>query len=249
MSRVLVLDDDEVSLSLITSMLQTQGHTVRTATGSQEAWALLQEAPPDLLILDTELGTGNGADFLERVRGDLVFAELAVLVYSSISRRDVVRRYLELGVQGILIKPYSASRLQAELERLSHESWRDRLFEPASVVRGRVGGGKFDLGALYRRTAEEISVALGDLDALADDLHNPVGLARLDELKAHADTVGCLVLLRLAQLTEKAVLDADEERTRELVGRFATVVRLLLLQAGPAAARKATPATVSTLAS
>src|SRR5688572_5650757 len=110
MACILMLEDDEISARLASRMLKTNGHEVHVAAKSDAAWVRLQESAVDVLLLDTELDGEQGCDVLAAIRDDVLFRDLSVIVYSSVSRRDIVQRYLTLGVQGILVKPASAER-------------------------------------------------------------------------------------------------------------------------------------------
>ncbi len=248
MIRVLVLDDDEVSTTVVTTMLRDMGHDTRSAARTEDAWNALEQAPPDLVILDTDLGAESGVEFLARVRSDPVFADLAVVVYSGVSRREVIKSYLELGVQGILIKPYAAGRLSGEIERLMRDPWRDKQFESAKTIRARTGQLMINLAPLYIAAANEITAALDDLETLENDVSSPAGLGRLDELKMRALAIGCVPLRRLVEQMHKAATEVDVARLRVLSRRFLSLARLLAIQAGadPAQIVRPEPASAQT---
>jgi CheY-like chemotaxis protein len=248
MIRVLVLDADAAAATVVTNTLQDKGHEVRSATRTADAWSALEQAPPDVLILDIDLGAENGAEFLERLREDPVLGDLAVIVHSSVSHRDVIHRCLETGVQGFLIKPDAIGRLAGEIERVMRDPWRRRQFETAEEIKARTGRSLTNLAPLYLAVAGEIAVALDDLETLQTNIASAAGLGRLDELKTCALAIGCLPLRRLVEQTHRAATEVNISRIRFLVGRFLCVARLLAIQAGadPATIKRPQPAATPT---
>ena len=129
MLSIIILEDDAVSAALVTRIFSMHGHKARAASRIAEAWQMLRDEAADLLVLDTDLGGEWGWDILERVRRSVVFRELPVIVYSATWRRDIVRRYMLLGVQGLLVKPYTPARLMEEAARAAESCWREPFFD------------------------------------------------------------------------------------------------------------------------
>ncbi|MGH8019219.1 MAG: response regulator [Opitutaceae bacterium] len=232
MARVLVLDDDVVSGRLIAQLLRKRGHEVHVCAKSIDAWRRLDSSPVDIMILDTELEGEYGWDVLEGIRGDVIFKTLSVVVCSSNSRRDVVKRYLDLGVQAIVIKPYSAERINQEVERAVANPWRSHLFESAESVLLRTGLTSGGLSRLYRDAAEQIEAALSDLQALREEPANATGLARLAALRSCGVNVGFKLLATIAEEGRKLAGNSDQENFGFLLDRLPVAKRLLEIQAG-----------------
>lgn len=226
MAHILVLEDDEVSARLVAHMLRKQGHQPRTTARSAEAFQLLDQNPADLLILDTELIGEHGWEVLERLRRDIIFGGLPVLVYSTDSRRSVVERYLALGVQGILVKPYSAERLSRAVDRVMANPWLDQLFEPAEIMQARTGLTSKGVAELYRDAAAEIEASASELAKLREDPADVVGLARLTALKSCAVNIGYLLLERIVDEARLAA-SSDAARMAALLDRLPVARRLL----------------------
>ncbi len=67
MTRVLLVDDDPDSLAAAKEILESRGHTVRTADSLGGARAQLRAAIPDVLLLDLMLPDGNGLELLDEL--------------------------------------------------------------------------------------------------------------------------------------------------------------------------------------
>lgn len=67
MADLLVIDDEPDIRALFAAELEDEGHEVRTAAELEEAWSLLEERKPDLIVLDIQVGRENGLGFLREV--------------------------------------------------------------------------------------------------------------------------------------------------------------------------------------
>lgn len=232
MASILILEDDEISARLAARMLKLQGHDAHVAARSDAAWVHLQETPIDLLLLDTELDGEHGYEVLAQIRGDVLFQDLPVIVYSSVSRRDIIQRYLNLGVQGILVKPASAERLNQEVDRVTAKPWRKRLFESEEAVQMRTGLMPAELARLLHDAAEELREAIPEIEGLATEPGNAPGLARLAALKSCAINIGYLRLTKMIERMQAALAAGDTENFRRMSTRLRAAWRLLVLESG-----------------
>jgi CheY-like chemotaxis protein len=232
MACILILEDDEISARLATRMLKTHGHEVYAANKSDAAWTRLQESAVDVLLLDTELDGEHGYDVLADIRSDALFKDLTVVVFSGNSRRDVVQQYLALGVQGMLVKPSSAERLNQEIDRVTAKLWRKNLFEAEDAVQMRTGLMPAELQRLYHEAADELRNGLAELNALVEDLTHAPGLARLAVLRSCSINIGFLRLTQMVERMQAAVAAGDAAALKRVVERLPAALRMLVVQAG-----------------
>lgn len=232
MASILVLEDDEISARLVSRMLKINEHEVRVAPRSEEAWEQLQEFPIDLLLLDTQLDGENGWEFLERIRKDILLKQLPVIVYSSVTQRDVIKRYLALGVQGILVKPAAADRLNAEVDAITRISWRNSLFESEDTVEARIGLAPGEVPRLYKQAASDLRSAIPELSVLAENSADEAALSRVSALRSCAINIGFTRLVELLRTITDAATSGQTDQVRHLVGRLTAALRLLVMQSG-----------------
>ena len=243
MAKILVLDDDEVSGRLLGHMLRRSGHGVDVTLRSEDAWRRMSESPVDLLILDTELEEEQGWDFLVRIRGDVILQDLPVVVHSTNSRRDVIERYIRLGVGGILVKPCSADRLNHDVERLIRHSWCDQLFESEDVVQSRTGLTTGGVRKLYRDALEQLAESEESVTRLAEMPDDAGGLARLNVLKSCAANIGYRRMEHFIDVVREAAASRDQEKVATVVGRFVVLSRILESRVGDEASPALHPET------
>lgn len=117
-SHVLVVDDDPHIRQLMVFALQKAGLAAREAEDGEAALASVDEAPPDLVILDINMPKLDGLEVCRRLRAK---ADIPILFLSS--RDDEIDRVLgiELGGDDYVTKPFSprevTARVQAILRR------------------------------------------------------------------------------------------------------------------------------------
>lgn len=138
-SIILLVEDDRLSQRLVSMILTQAGHEVLLADSVAQGLELLRKNPlVDLAVVDNQLGLEKGWSLVAEVRRLSYLSDLSVITYTESRDRDVVRRYLELGVQGFHLKPYKAETLFAELERAHAKGRRQRLIEPPETACARL---------------------------------------------------------------------------------------------------------------
>jgi two-component system chemotaxis response regulator CheY len=114
--RILVADDDfasrELLLRLLRQFTRAEVYGVRDGTAAVQHYLLLR---PRITLLDIDMPEPDGMAVLEQIHatGDEAF----VVMVSGHSKLEIVKRAVDLGVKGFVVKPYSARRV---LEVLRH---------------------------------------------------------------------------------------------------------------------------------
>ncbi len=116
-SKILVIDDDKKLLGVIEATLVDAGFEVKAVTTSDEAYRLLREYVPDLILSDINLETSTmgGFTFYEKVREMEIFNETPFLFLSGLTDEVLIRTGKELGVDDYITKPFSDESLIATI--------------------------------------------------------------------------------------------------------------------------------------
>ena len=93
--RILVVDDTLTSRMLVKNIMESAGYEVKTAADGLEALAELDAAPFDLVLADVEMPRMDGLELTKRVRNSSKFADLPVILLTSLATRE----HREKGVQ------------------------------------------------------------------------------------------------------------------------------------------------------
>jgi putative two-component system response regulator len=116
--RVLVVDDNELNRSLLSTRLKQDGLIVEIAANGQQALALMHAQPFDLVLLDIMMPDLNGFQVLEYMKSDRALQQLPVIVISAIDQIEGVARCIELGADDYIPKPFNPVLLKARVSAL-----------------------------------------------------------------------------------------------------------------------------------
>jgi DNA-binding response OmpR family regulator len=119
--HILVCDDDELLVDLLTYRLEAKGYQVSAARDGGEALERLGTVKPDAVVLDAMMPVIDGFEVLRRIREQPATANLPVVMLSARKQeRDIVGA-LELGANDFVVKPFIPEELLARLARLLGE--------------------------------------------------------------------------------------------------------------------------------
>ena len=105
---VLLIDDDEDLLDVVSLALADEGYRVLTAPNGAAALDLISQAPPTLVLLDVLLPVIDGREFIRAYR-ELPGPHAAIILVSAIANLPEVAR--EVGADGYLAKPFELDEL------------------------------------------------------------------------------------------------------------------------------------------
>lgn len=116
-SRVLLLEADWVLAGNLRELLETKGYKVNWHVDPQSAISGADKSKPDIVVLDLILAGRSGIEFLYEFRSYPDWQELPVIVYSSVSKKelgDSLSNLDQLGIASYLHKSYSSMSNLAE---------------------------------------------------------------------------------------------------------------------------------------
>ena len=115
---VLVADDDEDILLLVTTRLRRDGFETVSASSGDEALALARERRPVLAVLDIGMPGLDGVQVLEHIRADEDLRGIRVLLLTAKAQEPDVRRGFDAGADAYVKKPFSPADLSARAREL-----------------------------------------------------------------------------------------------------------------------------------
>ena len=102
--RVLLIDDSITTRTLESSILKSIGINVDVEDNPIKAFAKLSEEIYDLIISDLEMPDMSGLEFLSKVKNNELFADIPVVIMSSISDDNIIKKAKSLGAEEYIIK-------------------------------------------------------------------------------------------------------------------------------------------------
>ncbi|HEY9650875.1 MAG TPA: response regulator transcription factor [Coleofasciculaceae cyanobacterium] len=116
--KLLLVDDEPGVRESVKEYLEESGFTVQVASNATDAWQMVQQKTPDLVISDVMMPQVDGYQFLKQLRDDPRFKSLPVVFLTARGMTsDRIQGY-QAGVDAYLPKPFDPDELIAIVENL-----------------------------------------------------------------------------------------------------------------------------------
>lgn len=115
--KILVIEDNEVNLYLVTFMLKKSGYEVIPARNGREGLELAGRIEPDLILLDIQLPVMDGYGVARELKKNPALAHVPIVAVTSYAMAGDRERILAAGCEGYLEKPINPETFTAEIER------------------------------------------------------------------------------------------------------------------------------------
>jgi two-component system, chemotaxis family, chemotaxis protein CheY len=117
--KILIVDDFSTMRRIIKNLLRDLGfNNTHEADDGKTAWPMLKSGSFDFLVTDWNMPGMQGIDLLRAVRADPGLASLPVLLVTAEARRDQIVLAAEVGVNGYIVKPFTAQTLKEKLDKI-----------------------------------------------------------------------------------------------------------------------------------
>lgn len=214
-TKVLVVDDERRYRDLLEMDLSRRGYRVFVAADGLRALQLIEEASPDLVLLDLRLPDLDGYEVCRRIRETSTVP--VIMLTARVEEADKVRG-LRIGADDYVTKPFSAIELLARVEAVL------RRAEPAHQQRTQPfenGGLRIDFGA-RRVTVEdrELELTAAEYRLLSELAQNAGRVMVHDELLRRVWGMGyegASELLHTAIRRLRVKVEADPTRPRYIL--------------------------------
>ncbi|RMG70525.1 MAG: hybrid sensor histidine kinase/response regulator, partial [Nitrospirae bacterium] len=209
---ILVVDDDQKNLSLLTAILQPYGFKVITADSGQKAIEVFKEFRPDLILLDIMMPGMNGYQVCTEIRKLQGELHIPIIMVTALETIDDKERAELAGADDFISKPINRAELYLRIKSLLRiSSYQKRLYRKKKEMERLV----WELQREQKAKEELIHM-------IVHDLKNPL-----------TGIVGNLELLRMRRdcLDEKQSLQVDKamvacDRMMNMIQNILDVYRL-----------------------
>ena len=113
---ILVIDDDQGVISVVQSILTSEGYEVRAANSATCGLESIGEKIPDLIILDLKMPGMSGVGFLNEISGSDGKPKYPVLVLTAYGKMSSFLN--NISIDGFMLKPFHGDELVAEVNRI-----------------------------------------------------------------------------------------------------------------------------------
>jgi len=115
-ATILVVEDEPAIQELIAYNLKQAGHQPLRADNAEQAMNLVQNALPDLVLLDWMLPGQSGIDFARRLRSDRRTRTVPIIMLTARSDEQDKLTGLDTGADDYITKPFSPRELNARIK-------------------------------------------------------------------------------------------------------------------------------------
>jgi len=127
---ILVVDDSFVIQQQLKSLLENRNYNVELADDASIAWEIISNTSIDLILLDLNLRSSNGLEFLVENRFYIVDQKrIPVFIISGEVNSNIIRDGLKAGAIDVLSKPYVAEEILLKVD-----SWIDYRQKETDII-------------------------------------------------------------------------------------------------------------------
>jgi len=122
--KVLIVDDHQLSIKLITKQLESMGFSrIETAVNGEDALRMLQAEPYGIVFFDLNMPVMDGFELLKTCRAMPELDKTAFITVSAEVMKDKILHVLDSGATAYLTKPVSLDNIKKQVLKTLH--WLD----------------------------------------------------------------------------------------------------------------------------
>jgi CheY-like chemotaxis protein len=121
MKTVLIIEDNQDSMVLITRFLEKFGYKTLKACTGMEGFEMALRIKPDFIILDIQLPDMDGIEVLKKIRSSPTCSNILVIAVTSYAMAGDKERLLAAGCNGYIEKPIDPEHFISQLRQLTEK--------------------------------------------------------------------------------------------------------------------------------
>jgi CheY-like chemotaxis protein len=114
-STILVVDDNDTNLKLVSYLLRFDGYHVLTAMTAVQALAVLEQSLPELILMDIRLPGMDGLTLTRKLKSDDRTSHIIIVALTASAMKGDESRALDAGCDGYLTKPIDTRKLSTQI--------------------------------------------------------------------------------------------------------------------------------------
>jgi two-component system, sensor histidine kinase and response regulator len=116
-SRILVVDDNEVNITVISQMLKQAGYRVMVVLSGEAALRLAEKNVPDLILLDIMMPPGiDGFETIKRLKANPITENIPVIFLSALDDTQTKVKGFDMGAVDFVTKPFQEKEVLARVK-------------------------------------------------------------------------------------------------------------------------------------
>lgn len=118
MSKILVVEDNDLNLKLFCDLLSMKGHKVFVAQEGERVYDIVTQERPDLILMDIQLkGSISGLDLTRSLKDDPNTSSIPIIIITAFAMKHDEVKILASGCNTHIFKPISIDIFFSTLEK------------------------------------------------------------------------------------------------------------------------------------
>lgn len=122
MSKTVLIVDDSATQRLmikkILKMIGLENITIKEAANGKEALEVIKSEPISLILTDLNMPTMSGEELIATLKSESATFNLPIIVISSKGAENTQIQLMEVGIDGILMKPFEPEQLATLIQQI-----------------------------------------------------------------------------------------------------------------------------------
>jgi CheY-like chemotaxis protein len=117
MKKVLVVEDDNISMQLVCEILNAKGFKTEVASNGLDAIKMTENELYDLILMDIELPGMDGIETTRIIKNNLKYKDVPIIALTAYAMRGDKARFIDAGLDDYISKPLDVSDFIKRMEK------------------------------------------------------------------------------------------------------------------------------------
>ncbi len=113
---ILIIDDNKLNMKIITQTLKKEKYLLATANNGKKGLEMIQNIPPDLILLDIIMPEINGFEVCKRLKASPKTKAIPIILLTARTDTKDIIKGLKLGAIDYITKPFNTAELNARVK-------------------------------------------------------------------------------------------------------------------------------------
>ncbi|MBI2597490.1 response regulator [Candidatus Daviesbacteria bacterium] len=115
MKKILICDDDEGIVEILTTILKEDRWEIKSITSGKKILKIIKDFMPDLVLLDIWMPGIGGVEITRLVKKDARVKHIPIIILSALQDTEEIAK--EAGADGFILKPFEMEELLSKLNK------------------------------------------------------------------------------------------------------------------------------------
>ena len=116
--RILIVEDNEANLRLLTYLLEAKGYEIRGAGDAQQALLMVESFRPRMILMDLQHPGIDGYELTRRLKSNPATREVVIIALTAFAMRGDEDKARAAGCDGYITKPIDTRALPGKIAEL-----------------------------------------------------------------------------------------------------------------------------------